>query len=110
MRTMRHADFPVEEVDPNAEGPTFTLAGETFRCLPEMPAGAFLSLLDQGSTFSASGLFIRACLVREDEGRFDAVISGKERIVVLSRLPLISDWLLTEAWEPEPAPTEEATP
>ena len=66
--------------------------------------------MDQGSTFSASGLFIRGCLVREDEDRFDAVISGKDRIVVLSRLPLVSDWLLSEAWEPEPPSTEEATP
>lgn len=107
---MRHADFPVDEVDPKAEGPTFTLAGETFRCLPEMPAGAFLSLLDQGSTFSASGMFIRGCLVREDEARFDAVISGKERVVVLSRLPLVSDWLLSEAWEPEPPKSEAEAP
>lgn len=109
MRTMRHADFPVDEVSPDAEGPTFTLAGETFRCLPEMPAGAFLSLLNQGSTFTASAFFIRGCLVPEDEERFDAVVAGKGKVIALSRLPLISDWLLSEAWEPEP-PAEGATP
>jgi hypothetical protein len=101
MRTMRHADFPVEEVDPKAEGPTFTLAGETFRCLPEMPAGAFLGLPADGIvTYTAAGRFIRACIVEEDEPKLDAVLASKSRIVGLDQLHPIFQHLL-KAWNPD---------
>ena len=98
---MRHADFPVDEVDPNAEGPTFTLAGEAFRCLPEMPAGAFLDLPEDNIvTYRVAGVFIRACLVEEDEQRFDAVLAGKKRIVGIDLLHPIFQHLL-KAWRPD---------
>jgi hypothetical protein len=104
MRTMRHADFPVDEVDPEAEGPTFTLAGETFRCLPEMPAGAFLSLpADNIVTYTAAGRFIRAVIVEEDEPKFDAVLASKKRIVGLDQLHPIFQHLL-KAWNPDVEP------
>lgn len=100
MRTMRHADFPVDEVDPKAEGPTFTLAGETFRCLPEMPSGPFLDLPDGLIPFSVAGKFIRACLVEEDEAKFDAVIASKTRIVGLDQLHPIFQYVI-RAWNPD---------
>jgi hypothetical protein len=104
MRTMRHADFPVEEVDPKAEGPTFTLAGETFRCLPEMPAGAFLGLPADGIvTYTAAGRFIRACIVEEDEPKLDAALASKKRIVGLDQLHPIFQHLL-KAWNPDVEP------
>lgn len=100
---MRHADFPVPEVDPNAEGPTFDLAGETFRCLPEMPAGAFLGLPADGIvTYSAAGRFIRAVLVEADEAKFDAALASKSRIVGLDKLHPIFQHLL-KAWNPDTA-------
>lgn len=104
MRTMRHADFPVDEVSPDAEGPTFTLAGETFRCLPEMPAGAFLGLPADGIvTYTAAGGFIRACIVEEDEPKLDKVLASKKRIVGLDQLHPIFQHLL-KAWNPDVEP------
>ncbi len=104
---MRHADFPVPDVDPTAEGPTFTLAGETFRCLPEMPAGAFLGLpADNIIGYQAAGRFIRACLVEEDEGRFDATLANKSKIVGLDHLHPIFQYLM-KAWHPDDEPDEE---
>lgn len=106
MRTMRHADFPVEDVDPEAEGPTFTLAGETLRCLPEMPAGAFLDLpADNIITYSAAGRFIRASIVEDDEPKFDAVLANKKRIVGLDILHPIFQYLM-KAWRPDAEDTE----
>lgn len=108
MVPVRHANFDVPEVDPNAEGPTFTLAGETFRCLPELPAGAFLGLpADSIVTYSAAGRFIRACLAVADEERFDAVLANKARVVGLDQLHPIFQFLVSEAWEPDkPAEAE----
>lgn len=107
MRTMRHADFPVEEVAPDAEGPTFTLAGETLRCLPEMPAGAFLDLpADNFVTYRVAGVFIRACLVEEDEAKFDAVLANKKRIVGIEHLHPIFQFLI-KSWKPD---AEDAEP
>lgn len=100
---MRHAEFPVPEVGPNADGPTFTLAGETFRCLPEMPAGAFLGLPADGIvTYSAAGRFIRAVLIEDDEEKFDAALASKARIVGLDLLHPIFQYLL-KAWNPDTA-------
>lgn len=98
---MRHAEFPVPEIDPAAVGPTFTLADEKFRCLPELPAGAFLGLpADNIVGYQAAGRFIRACLVEEDEERFDSVLSSKRRIVGLEHLHPIFQYLM-KAWGPE---------
>ncbi len=103
---MRHADFPVPEIDPNAEGPTFTLAGVTFRCLPEMPAGAFLGLpADNIVGYQAAGRFIRACLVEDDEAKFDDALSSKSKIVGLDHLHPIFQYLM-RAWQPDEAPDE----
>lgn len=104
---MRHADFPVPPVDLAAPGPTFTLADEKFRCLPEMPAGPFLFVPDGQLTYSASWRFIHGCLVPEDEERFDQILAGKERIVGLELLHQITAWLVADAWAPEEAPTPE---
>ncbi len=84
------------------------MAGETFRCLPEMPAGAFLGLPADGIiTYTAAGRFIRAVIVEEDEAKLDAVLASKKRIVGLDQLHPIFQALL-KSWNPEVA--EDAEP
>lgn len=108
----RHAEFDVPQVDPTTPGPTFTLRGETFHCLPVMPAGAFMALPDNvtGQVIE-SGPFILACLVEEDEERFRAVLASKRNLIQAVDLMPTLRWLVQEAWslEDEP-PTEAAAP
>ncbi len=109
----RHADFPVPVLPVGAVGPTFTLGGQRFTCLPVMPAGAFMSLPETlaGQVVEA-GPFILACLVESDEDRFRAALADKAALYQPFDLMAILRWLLNEAWldaEPEapaPAPAE----
>lgn len=67
-----HKDFGAYEPDDDDEGPTFTLAGELFHCLPEMPGGAFVNIASVNPDDMSR--FIRRCLVPEDRRRFDDLL------------------------------------
>lgn len=105
----RHKDFPVEKRNPEEKGPTFGLGDQVLRCLPALPAGAFMdlpdSLVDQ---VVVAGHFVRSCLLPEDEAAFDAVLADKSlRIQPFDLMPTLR-WLLNEAWLPEDEPDEPA--
>lgn len=98
-----HRDFDVPERDPAAKGPTFTLAGESFTCLPEMPAGPWMAVPnDLGGQAAIAGAFILGCLLPEEEERFQVTTANKDRIVTLSVMHDILRWLLNEAWAADP--------
>jgi hypothetical protein len=52
-----------------------------------------------------AGKFIRACLVPEDEAKFDGVLASKTRIVTLDHLHPIFQYVI-RAWNPDVAEDE----
>lgn len=82
--------------DPRDDPPTFEVAGETFTCVPELPAGAWRAL--GGYTFSATSAhaFIEGVLEDEDVPRWQAVCASKERIVTNTVVADIVGWLQGE--------------
>lgn len=96
---MSHRDFPIEPT--LADPPTFSVAGRSFKALPEPPGGA---LADFFYTFTstievkAAGLvrFIEGCLPDDAAEEFELAIHDKDTIVTLKQLSEIAKWLVEE--------------
>ena len=88
---------------------TFELAGQTFRCLPEAPAGVLTNLAravghdDQGNTvFSNLDVmaFLEGVLFEEDARAFRAVCNSKTKIISIDRLGGVMLWLSQDVYAP----------
>lgn len=118
---MVHRTFDDDaQIDHDAIGPTFDLAGQTFHCLPAAPAGALNLMLEAVKTdtrgnqvFSAPDLIGFVCMVLIDERwvrdeddpsqwrtepaddveRFRDVCEGKKYIVPIEKLGEVVVWL-----------------
>ncbi len=97
---MAHKDFELSPTE--ADPPSFTVAGRTFKCVAEPPGGALADLFwtFQGNdiTLRAAGLvrFISGCLPDAEAEAFDLTIHDKDTIVPLGLLSDLSTWLIEE--------------
>lgn len=92
MPNRRHREFTA--IEPNDDGPTFTLAGELFHCLPLIPAGVFRDLPDALNDLDGLYDFVRAVLVEDDRDRFDEVTHRVDLIVPAISISEIARWLI----------------
>lgn len=79
--------------------PTFNVAGQEFKALPEPPGGAladFFWIYSSEVHVKAAGLvrFIEACMSDEQAEAFRIAIHDKDTIVPLSQLADIAQWLV----------------
>lgn len=77
----------------------FSLAGQTFHCLPLFPGGVMADLIiaadkPLGVILDAAVALIRGVLVPEDEERWDAAIYGKEHVISAPQIAEIAEWLV----------------
>lgn len=78
---MGHHSYARFRPDPEAEGVSFDLDGEHFRCVPKLTAGAVYDLGGMGSGTYRAVEFIAGCIETEDDAeRFRAELRRRDLI------------------------------
>ena len=108
---VRHRDFgsPASQDEPI----TFTIYGQTFRCVPAIQGRTLLDFIamsadDNGAASAGAVLqFFNVALVSADRERFTALTSADDTVVPLETLASIMEWLVEQY---AGRPTEPSSP
>jgi hypothetical protein len=106
-----HKKFDVERTDPDAETPSFELAGKTFNLLPKAPAGVLNRLVasvryDDNNNQIYSNLdlcrFVEGVVQPADLDSWREVVESKDIIVDIQKLGEVVTWLTEEVYGDRP--------
>lgn len=93
----RHRDFDAARAERALEPLTFTLGGQQFTTVPEIPVGPLLDLASKAgdtdaAALAAFGAFMRAIVAPGDRDRFEAVLAATG---IATMLELVA-WVIEE--------------
>lgn len=96
---MGHREFAIEPS--KADPPTFSVAGRSFKCLAEPPAGVLTDILTAiggDVPVQAQGIvnFVTGCLTDADAEAFELLIHDKDTVVPLVTLGAVVEFLIEE--------------
>lgn len=81
--------------EPRDDVISFEINGETFLCLPQLPAAAFRAVGSWTTTVMNACKFIEATLAEDDDViRFNQVLDSKTKIVTGEDVQDIMNWLI----------------